>query len=92
MSSSTICGVQWWEWLTVPALFLATSEWFVHRYVASPDQCTNTGECVRHCAPHRATFYVEHQAGAGGIKWFVIGLGLFMAISLWVFPRSSAPL
>ena len=40
-----------------------------------------------------ATFYVEHQAGAGGIKWFVIGLGLFMAISLWVFPepKKDAP-
>ncbi len=33
------------------------------------------------------TAYFEHQAGTGGIKWFIIGLGLFMAISLWVFPE-----
>ena len=32
-------------------------------------------------------FYFEHRAGAGGIKWFIIGLGLFMAISLWMFPE-----
>ena len=33
------------------------------------------------------TSYFEHQAGASTIKWFVIGLGLFMAVSLWVFPE-----
>jgi apolipoprotein N-acyltransferase len=33
------------------------------------------------------TAYFEHRAGAGGIKWFIIGLGLFMAVSLWVFPE-----
>mgnify|MGYP001176316283 CR=1 FL=1 len=30
--------------------------------------------------------YFEHQA-AGSIKWFIIGLGLFMAGSLWIFPE-----
>jgi apolipoprotein N-acyltransferase len=33
------------------------------------------------------TAYFEHQAGAEGIMWFVIGLGLFMAVSLWIFPE-----
>ena len=33
------------------------------------------------------TAYFEHQAGAEGIMWFVISLGLFMAVSLCIFPE-----
>lgn len=31
--------------------------------------------------------YFEQQAGNALLKWFVIGLGLFMAVSLWLFPE-----
>ena len=31
--------------------------------------------------------YFEQQAGNAFLKWFVIGLGLFMAASLWLFPE-----
>ena len=31
--------------------------------------------------------YFENQAGAGLIKWFIGGLGVFMAFSLWIFPE-----
>ncbi len=30
--------------------------------------------------------YFEHQVGESFMKWFVLGLGLFMALSLWLFP------
>jgi len=32
-------------------------------------------------------FYVERQENNGLIQWFVLGLGLFMAFSLWLFPE-----
>jgi len=33
------------------------------------------------------TSYFEHHAGSNFIKWFVVGLGIFMALSLWMFPE-----
>ena len=32
-------------------------------------------------------FYFEHQTGAGSVKWVILGLGAFMAVSLWIFPE-----
>ncbi len=32
-------------------------------------------------------FFVEQHANNGWIQWFVLGLGLFMALSLWLFPE-----
>jgi len=31
--------------------------------------------------------YIEHQSGNAFLKWFVLSLGLFMALSLWLFPE-----
>ena len=35
-------------------------------------------------------FYFEQRAGAGTLKWVVLGLGAFMAFSLWIFPEPKA--
>ena len=32
-------------------------------------------------------FYFEQQTAAGAVKWVILGLGAFMAISLWIFPE-----
>ena len=33
------------------------------------------------------TSYFEYQSGSNFIRWFVVGLGMFMALSLWMFPE-----
>ncbi|MBO68352.1 MAG: hypothetical protein CL398_08570 [Acidiferrobacteraceae bacterium] len=33
------------------------------------------------------TYYVEHYLGNEFMKWFVLSLGIFMALSLWLFPE-----
>ena len=36
------------------------------------------------------TSYFEYQTGSNFIRWFVVGLGMFMALSLWMFPEPKS--
>ena len=34
-----------------------------------------------------ALFYFQSEAENSAVKWVALGLGLFMAASLWIFPE-----
>lgn len=36
-----------------------------------------------------AAFLLEHQAGQGGMAWYVLVLGVAMACAIWLFPEAK---
>lgn len=89
---SHIHAVRWWEWLTVPVVFLLCNifEWFLHRYVMHRPQ-TNKGLraiYTRHTLMHHQFFTDNEMRFADHKDWRVT---FFPPYALVVFILMSIP-
>ena len=89
---SHIADVVWWEWLTVPVVFLISNgfEWFLHRYVMHRPQKNPALRAIytRHTLMHHQFFTDAEMRFAGQGDWRVT---VFPPYALVVFTLMSIP-
>ena len=87
-----IGAVQWWEWITVPAVFLLSNffEWFLHRHVMHRPQKNPALRAIytRHTLMHHQFFTDTEMRFAGPLDWRVT---FFPPYALVVFILMSIP-
>ncbi len=89
---ANLAAVAWWEWLTVPAVFLACNlfEWFLHAQVMHRPQKNPGLRAIytRHTLMHHQFFTEEEMRFAGHHDWRVT---VFPPYALVVFILMSVP-
>ncbi len=89
---SNIAAVSWWEWLTVPVVFLLCNvfEWFLHAQVMHRPQKNPGLRAIytRHTLMHHQFFTQEEMRFAGHHDWRVT---VFPPYALVVFILMSIP-
>ncbi|MDP6352275.1 MAG: sterol desaturase family protein [Alphaproteobacteria bacterium] len=89
---SHIQAVQWWEWLTIPVVALASNlfEWFLHRQVMHRPQKLPALKAIytRHTLMHHQFFTDREMRFAGPLDWRVT---FFPPYALVVFILMSIP-
>lgn len=87
-----IHAVRWWEWLTIPVVFLFCNifEWAVHRYIMHRPQRNRALRAIytRHTLMHHQFFTKEEMRFEGQRDWRVT---VFPPYALIVFILMSAP-
>ena len=89
---SHIENVRWWEWLTIPLVFLLSNifEWWIHRYVMHRPRQWKGARAIytRHTLMHHQFFTDKEMRFAGHHDWRVT---VFPPYALIVFILISAP-
>ena len=89
---TNISDVRWWEWLTIPVVFLLCNffEWFLHAQIMHRPQKNRALRAIytRHTLMHHQFFTQEEMRFAGHHDWRVT---VFPPYALVVFILMSTP-